>query len=413
MNQYPSSGSYGYQSADGASGAASLPASTTDKIQLPCAHCHAVLSVPVGLSRFQCPRCSSHLSVDHAKLAAYMRSLNEMAASLGGATMAAAATGATAAAAAAAAAAESEQAKEAESGWVRDALLRRVHTYHGRGWGDGLVWARGDWGGCRGGGSLAGLGGGMAGEGLRAAQAEVDASLRRMMTGGRAGGPTAGEEARQVEADAKEHSPLTTLFTAAAPSVLPTYPHPSHPPALTTYPPHTPPIFSVPSWSLCFPPLFPSLPAPPLSPLLSTCASPTQCLGIKPTLLSPSSLSAPLRLSLYPGRAAPDIDPSKLALLTGQDDHPPAPHPTLPLTFLLPSTLSFSSPPLLSPTPHLPHLSPSHPPWSAHVAAAQAAAAGERAGGVLLGTCGQWARGAQWRGLYERTGTKAAAAHCE
>ncbi|GJP33081.1 hypothetical protein CLOM_g17646 [Closterium sp. NIES-68] len=108
MSQYPSAGSYGYQGADGTAGAASLPAPTADKIQLPCAHCHAVLSVPVGLSRFQCPRCSSHLSVDHAKLAAYMRSLNEMAASLGGAgggiVGAQSAASASAAAAAAAAA---------------------------------------------------------------------------------------------------------------------------------------------------------------------------------------------------------------------------------------------------------------------------------------------------------------------
>ncbi|CAI5485719.1 unnamed protein product, partial [Closterium sp. Naga37s-1] len=345
MNQYPSSGSYGYQSADGASGAASLPASTTDKIQLPCAHCHAVLSVPVGLSRFQCPRCSSHLSVDHAKLAAYMRSLNEMAASLGGnaggtsagaqsaasasaaaaaaaaargtgnagaggsagaaaypgaaqrsaaqyyqqqhqqqqasqmmlsshaphgsapgATMAAAATGATAAAAAAAAAAESEQAKRRRV----DGLGMRYYaastpTMGGDG-GMGSYGPAGMGGMPGAGGSLAGLGGGMAGEGLRAAQAEVDASLRRMMTGGRAGGPTAGEEARQVEADAKEaliqdeedeEGVAGETFAAYRPAKL-------------------------------------SLGRPHPDPVVETAS----LAGVQP----------------------PDIDPSKLALLTGQDD---------------------------------------------------------------------------------------------
>ncbi|KAK9269142.1 hypothetical protein L1049_000911 [Liquidambar formosana] len=38
------------------------------KIQLPCAHCKAILNVPHGLSRFACPQCGIDLAVDVSKL---------------------------------------------------------------------------------------------------------------------------------------------------------------------------------------------------------------------------------------------------------------------------------------------------------------------------------------------------------
>ncbi|KAF3448819.1 hypothetical protein FNV43_RR09532 [Rhamnella rubrinervis] len=38
------------------------------KIQLPCAHCKAILNVPHGLSRFACPQCGVDLAVDVSKL---------------------------------------------------------------------------------------------------------------------------------------------------------------------------------------------------------------------------------------------------------------------------------------------------------------------------------------------------------
>ncbi|XP_024532194.1 protein FORGETTER 1 [Selaginella moellendorffii] len=47
----------------------------SSKIQLPCANCRAVLSVPPDLSRFVCPQCRVELAVDPAKLAGYMNSL--------------------------------------------------------------------------------------------------------------------------------------------------------------------------------------------------------------------------------------------------------------------------------------------------------------------------------------------------
>ncbi|CAA2977221.1 strawberry notch, partial [Olea europaea subsp. europaea] len=37
------------------------------KIQLPCAHCKALLNVPHGLSRFSCPQCGIELAVDLSK----------------------------------------------------------------------------------------------------------------------------------------------------------------------------------------------------------------------------------------------------------------------------------------------------------------------------------------------------------
>ncbi|KAF8408556.1 hypothetical protein HHK36_004620 [Tetracentron sinense] len=37
------------------------------KIQLPCAHCKAILNVPHGLSRFACPQCGIDLAVDLSK----------------------------------------------------------------------------------------------------------------------------------------------------------------------------------------------------------------------------------------------------------------------------------------------------------------------------------------------------------
>lgn len=38
------------------------------KIQLPCAHCKAILNVPHGLTRFNCPQCNFVLSVDLSKI---------------------------------------------------------------------------------------------------------------------------------------------------------------------------------------------------------------------------------------------------------------------------------------------------------------------------------------------------------
>ncbi|KAG8082010.1 hypothetical protein GUJ93_ZPchr0014g47248 [Zizania palustris] len=34
------------------------------KIELPCAHCKAILNVPYGLARFRCPQCDTDLTVD-------------------------------------------------------------------------------------------------------------------------------------------------------------------------------------------------------------------------------------------------------------------------------------------------------------------------------------------------------------
>ncbi|KAK1280548.1 hypothetical protein QJS04_geneDACA014302 [Acorus gramineus] len=44
------------------------------KIQLPCAHCKAILNVPHGLSRFKCPQCDVELAVDLSKLRQYFSS---------------------------------------------------------------------------------------------------------------------------------------------------------------------------------------------------------------------------------------------------------------------------------------------------------------------------------------------------
>lgn len=38
------------------------------KIQLPCANCKAILNVPHGLSRFNCPQCRVSLAVDLSKI---------------------------------------------------------------------------------------------------------------------------------------------------------------------------------------------------------------------------------------------------------------------------------------------------------------------------------------------------------
>ena len=38
------------------------------KIQVPCAHCKAILNVPHGLARFTCPQCNVDLAVDLSKL---------------------------------------------------------------------------------------------------------------------------------------------------------------------------------------------------------------------------------------------------------------------------------------------------------------------------------------------------------
>ncbi|XP_062012152.1 protein FORGETTER 1 [Rosa rugosa] len=42
------------------------------KIQLPCANCKAILNVPHGLSRFQCPQCHVDLAVDVSKLKEFL-----------------------------------------------------------------------------------------------------------------------------------------------------------------------------------------------------------------------------------------------------------------------------------------------------------------------------------------------------
>jgi hypothetical protein len=38
------------------------------KMQLPCANCKAILNVPHGLARFQCPQCFVDLAVDLSKI---------------------------------------------------------------------------------------------------------------------------------------------------------------------------------------------------------------------------------------------------------------------------------------------------------------------------------------------------------
>nr|XP_023922079.1 protein FORGETTER 1-like [Quercus suber]POE98426.1 protein forgetter 1 [Quercus suber] len=38
------------------------------KMQVPCAHCKAILNVPHGLARFTCPQCNADLAVDLSKL---------------------------------------------------------------------------------------------------------------------------------------------------------------------------------------------------------------------------------------------------------------------------------------------------------------------------------------------------------
>ncbi|CAL5014965.1 unnamed protein product [Urochloa decumbens] len=48
------------------------------KIQLPCAHCQALLNVPHGLARFSCPQCGVDLAVDHAKLQNFLASSNSV-----------------------------------------------------------------------------------------------------------------------------------------------------------------------------------------------------------------------------------------------------------------------------------------------------------------------------------------------
>ncbi|XP_047315332.1 protein FORGETTER 1 [Impatiens glandulifera] len=42
------------------------------KIQLPCAHCKAILNVPHGLSRFSCPQCGVDLAVDISKFKQFL-----------------------------------------------------------------------------------------------------------------------------------------------------------------------------------------------------------------------------------------------------------------------------------------------------------------------------------------------------
>lgn len=42
------------------------------KIQLPCAHCKAILNVPHGLSRFSCPQCGIDLAVDVSKIRQFL-----------------------------------------------------------------------------------------------------------------------------------------------------------------------------------------------------------------------------------------------------------------------------------------------------------------------------------------------------
>ncbi|KAK9133843.1 hypothetical protein Scep_013371 [Stephania cephalantha] len=48
------------------------------KIQLPCAHCKALLNVPHGLSRFACPQCGIDLAVDVSKLNSYLEPPEEI-----------------------------------------------------------------------------------------------------------------------------------------------------------------------------------------------------------------------------------------------------------------------------------------------------------------------------------------------
>ncbi|CAN6455835.1 unnamed protein product [Victoria cruziana] len=57
-----------------ASGAAPQGIDPT-KIQLPCAHCKALLNVPHGLARFACPQCGVDLAVDLTKLQHYLSSM--------------------------------------------------------------------------------------------------------------------------------------------------------------------------------------------------------------------------------------------------------------------------------------------------------------------------------------------------
>lgn len=42
------------------------------KIQLPCAHCKAILNVPHGLSHFACPQCGIDLAVDISKIRQFL-----------------------------------------------------------------------------------------------------------------------------------------------------------------------------------------------------------------------------------------------------------------------------------------------------------------------------------------------------
>ncbi|CAH9053117.1 unnamed protein product [Cuscuta epithymum] len=44
------------------------------KIQLPCAHCKAILNVPHGLTRFSCPQCGVDLAVDLSKIKQFFQS---------------------------------------------------------------------------------------------------------------------------------------------------------------------------------------------------------------------------------------------------------------------------------------------------------------------------------------------------
>ncbi|OVA03143.1 zinc finger protein [Macleaya cordata] len=48
------------------------------KIQLPCAHCKAILNVPHGLSRFSCPQCGIDLAVDVSKLKQFIEPPEEV-----------------------------------------------------------------------------------------------------------------------------------------------------------------------------------------------------------------------------------------------------------------------------------------------------------------------------------------------
>uniref|UniRef100_A0A2N9IKC6 Zinc finger LSD1-type domain-containing protein n=1 Tax=Fagus sylvatica TaxID=28930 RepID=A0A2N9IKC6_FAGSY len=44
------------------------------KIQVPCAHCKAILNVPHGLARFTCPQCNVELAVDLTKFKQFFQS---------------------------------------------------------------------------------------------------------------------------------------------------------------------------------------------------------------------------------------------------------------------------------------------------------------------------------------------------